>query len=198
MTDSNESIIIKGDFSKQNILAFSFLGAAVIALIIAVVLGNDMHYDESFVATYIAPSSGEGSAVCFYAFVLLLIVGFFCIIRMNFCEITVTSTRIYGKSAFGKRVDLPVDMISSIGSGIPKGISIATSSGLIKFWLLNNRQEVYRAITDLLQNRQQKSNPTIAPANGSMGDLRELKALLDQGVITQEEFDAKKKQLLGL
>jgi predicted Zn-dependent peptidase len=29
-------------------------------------------------------------------------------------------------------------------------------------------------------------------------ELIELKALLDSGVITQEEFDAKKKQLLGL
>lgn len=28
--------------------------------------------------------------------------------------------------------------------------------------------------------------------------LRELKALLDDGIITQEDFDAKKKQLLNL
>ena len=29
-------------------------------------------------------------------------------------------------------------------------------------------------------------------------ELRKFKELLDSGVITQEEFDAKKKQLLGL
>ncbi len=29
-------------------------------------------------------------------------------------------------------------------------------------------------------------------------DIKELKDLLDSGIITQEEFDAKKKQLLGL
>ncbi|MBQ8440085.1 MAG: SHOCT domain-containing protein [Clostridia bacterium] len=29
-------------------------------------------------------------------------------------------------------------------------------------------------------------------------EIKKLKALLDQGVITQEEFEAKKKQLLGL
>jgi predicted Zn-dependent peptidase len=28
--------------------------------------------------------------------------------------------------------------------------------------------------------------------------LTQLKALLDQGILTQEEFDAKKKQLLGI
>ena len=34
--------------------------------------------------------------------------------------------------------------------------------------------------------------------NNSMEDFVKLKSLLDQGIITQEEFDAKKKQLLGL
>ena len=29
-------------------------------------------------------------------------------------------------------------------------------------------------------------------------ELKKLKELLDMGIITQEEFDAKKKQLLGL
>jgi hypothetical protein len=41
-----------------------------------------------------------------------------------------------------------------------------------------------------------------APAAGGMDDmtaqLTQLKALLDQGILTQEEFDAKKKQLLGI
>ena len=31
-----------------------------------------------------------------------------------------------------------------------------------------------------------------------MDELKKLKGLLDEGIITQEEFDAKKKQLLGL
>ncbi|MBP3656328.1 MAG: SHOCT domain-containing protein [Clostridia bacterium] len=34
---------------------------------------------------------------------------------------------------------------------------------------------------------------------GSVTDeIREYKKLLDEGIITQEEFDAKKKQLMGL
>ncbi len=37
-----------------------------------------------------------------------------------------------------------------------------------------------------------------APARISAQELKELKELLDSGIITQEEFDAKKKQLLGL
>ena len=35
-------------------------------------------------------------------------------------------------------------------------------------------------------------------AGGSLDDLRKYKELLDEGIITQEEFDAKKKQILNL
>ena len=37
-----------------------------------------------------------------------------------------------------------------------------------------------------------------ASAISSADELKKFKELLDMGVITQEEFDAKKKQLLGL
>lgn len=39
---------------------------------------------------------------------------------------------------------------------------------------------------------------TPAPAVSAADELKKFKELLDMGVITQEEFDAKKKQLLGL
>lgn len=39
---------------------------------------------------------------------------------------------------------------------------------------------------------------TVAMQNSAADELKKFKDLLDSGVITQEEFDAKKKQLLGL
>ena len=39
--------------------------------------------------------------------------------------------------------------------------------------------------------------PTIASTSNA-DEIKKYKELLDMGVITQEEFDAKKKQLLGL
>lgn len=194
----NDKVIIKGNFSKSNFIAIVFFALAAVSLIFATILGALMHSHEDFVDTYIAPSSGEGSAVLFYLFILFLILGILMIIRMNFCEITVTATRIYGKTAFGKRVDLPLDMVSSIGTSFPKGISISTSSGFIKFWLLNNQQDVYHAIIELLQSRQSQTSATIPQPTSNTEELLELKKLLDQGIITQDEFDAKKKQLLGL
>ena len=44
----------------------------------------------------------------------------------------------------------------------------------------------------------EKSATTIIQAASSADELKKYKELLDSGVITQEEFDAKKKQLLGL
>ena len=41
------------------------------------------------------------------------------------------------------------------------------------------------------------AEPAAAGA-GTADELKKFKVLLDSGVITQEEFDAKKKELLGL
>ena len=54
-----------------------------------------------------------------------------------------------------------------------------------------------------LARRPRKDHINVVPQqNGAIydfyGEIRELKVLLDDGVITQEEFDEKKKQLLGL
>ena len=46
--------------------------------------------------------------------------------------------------------------------------------------------------------RQAQSNNGNSGAVSSADELKKYKELLDSGVITQEEFDAKKKQLLGL
>lgn len=42
------------------------------------------------------------------------------------------------------------------------------------------------------------STPQSSPATDPLDEIKKLKGLLDMGAITQEEFDAKKKQLLNL
>ena len=47
--------------------------------------------------------------------------------------------------------------------------------------------------------KRQKNSPVVVAGTISNADeLKKFKELLDLGIITQEEFDAKKKQLLGL
>ena len=118
-------------------------------------------------------------------------------------ELTVTDKRIYGKVAFGKRVDLPVDSVSATSTiRMLKGVSVSTSSGRISFLVVKNADEIYKVVSNLLIERQQKKFNTVVTATAPMSDgadqLRKYKDLLDSGVITQEEFDAKKKQLLDL
>ena len=49
------------------------------------------------------------------------------------------------------------------------------------------------------QNAQKKEAATEnPPVEKGTDDIRKYKELLDSGIITQEEFDVKKKQLLGL
>lgn len=117
-------------------------------------------------------------------------------------ELTVSNKRVYGTAAFGKRVDLPIDAISAIGTSIFNGIAITTASGAIKFFMINNRDDIHKEVSKLLVERQSKPVATttikqeIPQSNAD--ELRKYKELLDSGIISQEEFDSKKKQLLGL
>ena len=118
-------------------------------------------------------------------------------------ELTVTDKRIYGKVAFGNRVDLPVDSVSATATiRILKGVSVSTSSGRISFLVIKNSDEIYQVVNNLLIERQQNkvsaTVETTAPKSDEADQIKKYKELLDSGIITQEEFDAKKKQLLGL
>ena len=118
-------------------------------------------------------------------------------------ELTVTDKRIYGKIAWGKRVDLPVDFISAISTiVILKGISVSTSSGRISFLLIKNANKIYEIMNNLLIERQLKNTNTpvisLEQKNDETDLLKKYKELFDNNVITQEEFEAKKKQLLNL
>lgn len=131
-------------------------------------------------------------------FIVLLIMGL--VSKSN--RLVITNKRVNGEALFRKRVELPLDSVSAVGSCWPSGISIATSSGKITFLMIKNRDEIHKCISDLLIERQNKSTVTTtikqeAPKSDA-DELKKYKELLDSGIITQEEFDAKKKQLLGL
>lgn len=118
-------------------------------------------------------------------------------------ELIVTDKRVYGRSLWGKRVDLPLDSISAVGTTIAifKGISISTSSGKILFLGIDNISDIHKEISKLLidrQNTNSNNTPIQTSSNNNMDDIIKLKEMLDADIITQEEFDIKKKELLGL
>ena len=143
--------------------------------------------------------------IFFYLGIIIGIIILLFIFVYKNVSITVTDKRVYGTAAFGKRVDLPFDSITSIGTSFFNGIAVATPSGKIKFRMIKNRDDIHKEISKLLIERQGsvKTTTTTAAAKqdipqSNADELKKFKELLDSGVITQEEFDAKKKQLLGL
>lgn len=129
--------------------------------------------------------------------VSVIVLGIVVYLWLRSYELTVTNKRVFGRAAWGKRVDLPVDSVSAISTvNLLKGISVSTPSGRISFLLVKNVDEIYKVINELLITRQKEEVTTTA--SSVTDELKKYKELLDSGVISQEEFDTKKRQLLGL
>ena len=94
-----------------------------------------------------------------------------------------------------KRFNYSVFEISYAGGGIAFDMHWITEEESREF------QRAINLLKDEMKSKQQIENPYAAPkaSTGDQADqLLKYKSLLDQGVITQEEFEQKKKQLLNL
>lgn len=183
----DEKIIIKGNNDYAKKLKKTTTSMVAISAAIFVLL---MLFFNSNKYTILAVLD-----ICFLVFSVCL---FIFAIAIQKVEITVSDKRVYGITTFGKRVDLPFDSISAVGISAFNGIAIGTSSGRIVFKGIGNRDEIHKAISDLLISRQNRKAPVQTSNQSNADEMKKYKELLDSGVISQEEFDAKKKQLLGL
>ena len=85
---------------------------------------------------------------------------------------------------------------------------VKISSGGIQSNILHNIEKkpvqdvvdaINQALLDLDSNKEKsKAQKVVGGSELSANELTKLKGLLDEGVITQEDFDAKKKEILGL
>lgn len=188
----NDKTLVKAKFSSFNpfaVLCFAIAGIVLIAcfMVASAFGGSPMWAIEGMEYGYYWFFIG---AFIFVALGLMFMV-------MRF-ELIVTEGKVVGKTLFGKRVDLPISQISVAGTGAFNRVSIATSSGSINFYGVTNQNEVFSTISELLMKRQEETKTTAKAPESTSDELKKLKDLLDSGIITQEEFDAKKKQLLGL
>ena len=187
-----EKILIKSNYKKN--IANGVLLVFLFSLLVGIFLiarsqrprYNGYHYsDPDFLIPGIICLVLSTSALVVY-------------IAVSNSEIVVSNLRVSGRAIFGRQVDIPIDSISAVGIiSFLKGVSVSSSSGIIRFVLFENATEIFNTISELLQNRQQQQ----APANSipsTSEELKQFKELLDSGIITQEEYDAKKKQILGL
>ena len=162
---------------------------------------HEMPFGAAFAKTF-KMSSALTVHACFWAALLIVvIISIVLYVRWKKIELTVTTKRVYGKVAGGRRVDIPLDSISATATRGKHVIAVTSASGAIRFGWLANRDEIHSAISALLvdrQDRKERGNTVQAAPASSAEELRQYKQLLEDGVISQEEFDAKKKQLLGL
>lgn len=147
---------------------------------------------------------------CYYGYIALLgtialIVGIVIKISTENCEIAVTDKAVFGKIAHGKNVNIPLNQINAINRTFFNGFSITSIGNISNFYCIENCDEVIKTIAYLLtclrQNIDQIAQSAIANSETAAycvaERLKKIKELMDIGAITQEEFDAKKKEILG-
>ena len=206
----DQNIIIKGTPQKNKVSAI-MLTASVIAFVCALLFSANAYqnYWIGYKVDFWAYFWGEffSSNLMYGCILIASVIAFVVSIIMKTntekCEITVTNEAISGKLPHGKEVYIPLNQITAVNRSSFNGVSITSIGNVSNFHCIENREEVMKAISYLLANPQQNAQPTqngSAPvANGSEAEqLKRLKDLLDAGLLTQEEFDAKKKQVLGL
>lgn len=223
----DERIVIKGTPQKNKIAQIVMIAGVVlmfVSILVANYVFNNCDGYEYFGFGYggwyywcvIYDSFGDFFTAeffnidCYYGYMIIVgliaaIIGILMKVKTEKCEITVTNQMIMGKLPHGKEVSIPMNQITAINPSSFNGISIASIGNVSNFHCLENRDEVMKAISYLLANPQQATtNATQSTAGatiestGEAEQLKRLKELLDAGVLTQEEFDAKKKQILGL
>lgn len=190
MNNEKELVVSK---STVTILPLIILLAGIVELILT--------YTGCFGGTY-TKYSFTPDAIFVVLGIGLIVFAIILFFYMAGCELHITDKRVYGKGAFGKRVDIPIDSISAVGKiSWLKGVIVSSSSGSIRFMYLANANEIHSVLSDLIIGRQGKSINNIIKQEipqSNADELKKFKDLLDSEIITQEEFEAKKKELLGL
>lgn len=141
--------------------------------------------------------------VIFFAFLLLLI----CVIitkevnkKNKLQEIILREDAVDCKLNKKKNVVIPYDRISSIKKSSYRGVEIKTPGTKVKISMLKNQVEIINKITDSINTLKRvavvSASSPVEQFSENTTKILQFKSLLDAGVITQEEFERKKKDLL--
>ena len=214
-----EKILIKSEINKQTktflqMAPLVLFGIAALISILMAIPGEEVYYsyyfDEYRTRTIVGWDRvfSFGQYTRFFIWFVLgclcllgaIIIGIIYLVNRK-CELQITENNVKGKTLLGKEVVLPLYMVSAYSTRrFLSVIAVATASGITKFSLIGNYKEIGEVLSKKINERQQNTETAAKKTseNTAMDDLLKLKSLLDSGIITQEEFDAKKKQLLGL
>lgn len=149
--------------------------------------------DDYFTLTYITRSVTV--AVCVITLILMLMQLFSNGERKNWKLIVITSGL--------ESVLYIVSMLVVFGASLPSRLYYVTGVVSLPFYLQTMLviAKMFIAIISYRffeKNGYTEESAKVSAVSGNADELKKYKDLLDSGVITQEEFDTKKKQLLDL
>lgn len=110
-------------------------------------------------------------------------------------ELILSNKGICGKALKGKTVEIEYGKITSIKKTWLKGIALRTiGQEKISFGFVKNQAVIIESIEKAISTKAQP----VSEIGTVAGQIVKYKALLDEGIISQEEFELKKKQLLEM
>lgn len=178
-----EKILVEGRFNKSSIFWMNFLPSFGLILAIAFVVA--LIFQSSMSLLFVV--AGLGSSIG----------GAYSATKNNVFYLS-DKRFYYQKAKTLKEAALDEVVACTIKNG---SVEIQTQIEKFTVKYLENIGEFTAAWKNLNMEKTQKGSAgaTNQTANyGSADELKKFKELLDSGIISQEEFDAKKKQLLGL
>lgn len=211
---------VRSESRYRNTLIFIYVIAIGSALLFAIAMGNDASSRVPSWEAYLNKNAeseafADAFGTSFFMWLLFFSLPFSAIPHYFLHKvyyrqsITVTSQRVRCTSGFKDEMNMPIDAISSVAvnTGLFQSITLTCAGNSYSITYIENCQEVYDVINKLInEKRRQPTKVNIEPIvqnNSSATEdvteqIRKYKQLLDEGIITQEDFDAKKKQILGL
>jgi len=183
---------------------------------------NDVLYDEfggGFTYGILETPSSLIFLICMVVFLILAVFVHLLNRAIDSCGIVLTESGVKGlkNSLFrSQSVELPFDKISSVSvrNGFSdkifggETVAIGSASGYICFSAVQNagefvkqtlnKIEEYKKSVQAQKNAAEQPAPAPVPAAADEADkLLKLKLLLEKGVISQEEYEEKRKELLA-
>ena len=187
---NEENVLVKSEFDSSACHKF-----ALIWYITFFIYGWLMGWSMSELDTGVGFLIGFLASLFFGGLIHLIV---YLTARNN--EITLTNYKITGTYNRSLSLNIPIDSVSSVSKGAMGSLCITCAGNKYNISYVSNRDIFCSKLNELLNTRTQQALSGVHPINqqSNYGELEKLKQLLDNGIITKEEFDAKKKQLLGL